>query len=498
MNIPFDRLLSITKDGSMLGQSMAALTLGILATNEKDPGLKARIVARLREMVANIAEPKNEMPGTLARIGLSFLEKVNNDDFAALPHPFKESAVITECMAASTKAESLVEAALASDEGNVIFGGVVGACLHAIHPSPGSSSRFSPALEKLMGEEIPDTAVAGSFAYALLHRMDPDIEGPLGKTEAQIKWGKDADIRVGNVLANVILTSHMTDRTAMLTRFTNYADAGDFARFALFAAYGLTTLVEGAPVSAKMFKDRPYLTGDLETVYHFIGMMFAFAFFSINSQEDFRAWCLKQIDDLEKDMDQDKETKFVHLICRGIMANKLDAPAAAFARLLKETYAAQFDTRKITPGTSTTKMLSSRIAYDPQTDGRFYSDAGGEFFPQVGALLGIALGIFTARAMPPSSKGKIPKKEEIWSASGLPEPISSAASTVIARGLDVKMTDVQCAAMMALLAAHADTGLFRKVLVLWTMYEVSVGDIPYFRAVSVVLATYGLVLGDFL
>lgn len=446
-----DVLLEIISSGSDRMIPTAVLALGVLnagLVEEQEDSDKSKIVKTLFELVDPKYEERNPISGTLAAIGLGFIHSSKDflDYYSARPS-IKEAIAISAGLGSISQPEKIIDEAMQDQAPNVNFGAAVGAGLYMLETGNLPGKQTEKRLENLIESEYYDVAAAALISYGLRPLDEAQAKQSIRNVERFIDFKVGFQKRVSAILSSLLMSTNLTNKIKAMENFHKYLEAGSWAIMTVYACYSLLLSSEREPISEDKFKSYPFMMLPPRTIYDFNGFTLSFAFLICNAAKDLKSFLFETFNEgLAQATRQFADSKFVYDACKGLIAPFAENPKEEILKLLKEDFSAILEND---------------------------SEDWDTVRLKIGATLGIGLGVFSARMK-----------------AGIDDEILQTAYPLLEKAIQNKAILVQKAAVISLLATIARPDMFKKFLLIYSFYELDLGDYTYFNVMLLILAIY--------
>ena len=403
--------------------------------------------------------------------GEGFKDLVGSDfeSYKSSPDNVREGIAIAAGLEAFPEPARVLEAALRDERPNVNFGGALGTIQWILDNGVFPAEDFQALIQKMIMSEYFDGSSLALLAYGLQLWNASDAQAALPFIEQAITIDEPYEKRVAAVLASVLAHVTFPDKYRAMQDFRKYLDAGGWAIMATGPALALMLISDRIPITMAEFEASPFfLPSPDQDIYCMNAFLLAITILASNGANDIRDFVLQAFSECgPQEMARLPDVACVFQACQGVLATVADNPREYFLRLLREEF--------------------GPVLENPGTD----FDATRA---KMGAALGIGLALYFARVQAGGASQNQSRDLQIATVDGITEELLTEVTRLLSFVLDGPASE---AAIVALVAGAADLEFFRKFLLIYAAYQISLGDYTYYKILLIILAVFLIVHAKF-
>ncbi|NVM03065.1 MAG: hypothetical protein HWN67_12055 [Candidatus Helarchaeota archaeon] len=461
----------------------AALALGALNAGgimEKKISEDSMVLKKLIELTEPKYEEKDELLSVFATIGLGFIfsskfkeiidVKKYGLEYDSAKRTNQEAIAIIAGLGSLSNSEQIINKAMSQKGDEYNWGATVGACLYMLETGKVPYKEITKDLDELINHDYYDVASNALICYGFTPLDESQAQRSIEKVEPIIDFEQPYEKRIASILSSTLMSANLTDEVQAMKNSHKYSDAGLWAVLAMYACYPLYVIPKKENLTDEEFSNYPFVANlPPESIYEEIGLDLGVSMLSSIAAEDLKDFIFRNHSEIVEPHDEGPaDTNFAYLANKGLITPFKENPKEEFIKLLKEEYSPILEAlhqpkekvdKESAPVIDTSWNLS-RL--------------------KIGATLGIGWGIYTLR--------KLSKSDD---------EILELAFQLLEKAIQSNEILVQTTAIISMLAIAAKSDMFRKFLLVHSLFEFEYSDYTYFKVVYLIHTIYLILCNKF-
>ncbi len=477
------KLLDFISMGHDFVIKTAALALGVLNAGglvEKRISEDSMIVKKLVELTGPKFEEKDELLSVFATIGLGFIFsssfkeiidlKKYDMEYDSAKKNIQEAIAIIAGLGSLSQSEQIIKKALSQKGEEYNWGATVGACLYMLETGKVPYKEITKDLDELIDHEYYDVASNALICYGFTPQDENQVKSSIKKVEPIIEFEQPYEKRIASILANTLMSANLSDEAQAMENSHKYSDAGLWAVLAMYACYPLYIIPKKDKLTDEEFSNYPFAAKiPPESIYEEIGLELSVSLLISIAAEDLKGFIYSnQAGVIKPYGGGSADINFASLSNKGIVIPFKENPKEEFIKMLKEEYS---------------PIIESKYQTNEEKDSEEASiiDTSWNLTRlKIGATLGIGWGIYTLRML-----------------SRIDDEILELAFQLLEKAIQSKEILVQTTAIISMLAITAKPDMFRKFLLVHSLFEFEYSDYTYFKVVYLIYTIYFILCNKF-